>query len=586
MRYSPRMASVLQALDLVVQVAFVALAVFTLADWIRHRDRLRLWLVVALVSLSGLAVLAPVAAYVGLPGQLQVDAALVLFVLSGYALLMFRDSLLPLGVRLRAAITVWVVVVAAIGVTADLSSNPVANQSGYQAAALGLIVATWVVCVIEPILRLGLASIGRPSVEGSRLRSLSLGYAGLVAVIVVSTVAAPVVQSTSARIITNAVVLLIVPLLYASFAPPLWLRQLWSRPEEEWLRGALHELLLYSPDRPTLAARALAGGARMVGAPAGFIEDADGSILAAHGLTKKEALEIAAKPHGGHSTLRIPLDLTGGQGMITILSGPITPLFGDWEISRLRGFAVSITAGLDRVSATARIAALEKAKTEFLDFASHELRGPMTVIKGYLTMIGAGSLGDVPPKAAAVVPLLIAKADEVNSMLEQMIETSRLEEGRLALKKERSDIAELTEEALQNLGPLVSDHEVDVHRPPQPLWADVDPDRFQIVIRNLVTNAVKYSPSGTPVAIAVSRQNDHARISVKDSGIGIDKEDQRNLFTRFGRIESQATARTPGAGLGLWLSREIARMHDGDLTVESEPGKGSTFTLEIPLHSD
>jgi len=271
---------------------------------------------------------------------------------------------------------------------------------------------------------------------------------------------------------------------------------------------------------------------------------------------------------------------------MTILAGPFTPLFGEWEISRLRGFAVSITAGLDRVSLTARIAALEKAKTDFLDFASHELRGPITVIKGYLTMIAAGSLGDMPPKAASVVPLLVAKADEVNSMLEQMIETSRLEEGRLALRRERSDIAGLTEDAIENLGPLVSEHELDIDRPPEPLWADVDPDRLQIVVRNLVSNAAKYSPAGTPIAITIARRDHRAIVAVTDKGMGIDKNDQRNLFKRFGRIESAATAHTAGAGLGLWLSREIARMHDGDLTVESEPGKGSTFTLEIPLNSD
>ena len=284
--------------------------------------------------------------------------------------------------------------------------------------------------------------------------------------------------------------------------------------------------------------------------------------------------------------LRIPLDLTQGQGMMTILAGPFTPLFGQWEISRLRGFAVSITAGLDRVLLTGRIVALEKAKTDFLDFASHELRGPITVIKGYLTMIAAGSLGDVPPKAASVVPLLVAKADEVNSMLEQMIETSRLEEGRLALRKERSDVASLTEDAIQNIGPLVSDHEVNIDRPPEPLWADVDPDRLQIVVRNLVSNAVKYSAAGAPIAVTVARRDHHAFVAVTDTGIGINKDDQRSLFTRFGRIQSAATAHTSGAGLGLWLSREIARMHDGDLTVESEPGKGSTFTLEIPLNSD
>ena len=171
-------------------------------------------------------------------------------------------------------------------------------------------------------------------------------------------------------------------------------------------------------------------------------------------------------------------------------------------------------------------------------------------------------------------------------MLEQMIEASRLEEGRLALKKERSDIAGLTEGAVENLGPLVSDHAVDIARPSEPLWADVDQDRLQIVVRNLVSNAVKYSPAGAPIAITIARRDGHALVAVADRGIGIDKDDQRNLFTRFGRIETSATAHTSGAGLGLWLSREIARMHDGDLTVESEPGKGSTFTLEIPLNSD
>ena len=336
------MTSVLQALDIAVQAAFVALALFTLTDWVRHRDRQRLWLVVALVSLSALVVLTPAAALVGLPVQLVTDLALVLFVLSGYALLMFRNSLIPLGRRLAAAITVWTVLVAIIGVAAGLSSNPQAQQSPFQLAAVGLIVITWVLCVIEPIFRLGLASIGRPSVEGSRLRSLSLGYAGLVVVIVASTVAGPALRSPTAAVVVDLIVLAIVPLMYASFAPPLWLRQLWSRPEEEELRSALHELLLYSSDRATLATRALAGGARMVGAPAGFIEDSDGSILAAHGLTQKEAAALASRRGTGRSMLRIPLDLAQGQGMMTILAGPFTPLFGEWEISRLRGFSVSI----------------------------------------------------------------------------------------------------------------------------------------------------------------------------------------------------------------------------------------------------
>jgi signal transduction histidine kinase len=256
-------------------------------------------------------------------------------------------------------------------------------------------------------------------------------------------------------------------------------------------------------------------------------------------------------------------------------------MFGDDEVRRLHQYAGSITAGLDRVSLTQRVAALEKAKTEFLSIASHELRGPMTVIKGYLTMLEGGALGSLPPKAVSVLPLLIAKSDEVDSMIEQMIEAARLEDGRLALKRQLSDIVELTEIAIQGMRPLLVSHNLNVEKPPGPIPAEVDPDRFQIVVRNLLSNAVKYSPAGTRISVAIGQRGDLATMAVTDQGQGIEPKDQARLFTRFGRIES--TQHISGTGLGLWLSREIARMHDGDLSVDSTPGQGSTFTLQVPL---
>jgi signal transduction histidine kinase len=169
-------------------------------------------------------------------------------------------------------------------------------------------------------------------------------------------------------------------------------------------------------------------------------------------------------------------------------------------------------------------------------------------------------------------------------MLEQMLEASRLEDGKLALKKERTDISDLTESAIAEMQPLLSDHrQVAYERPPGEVISDVDPERFRIVVRNLVSNALKYSPSGAAVTVRLVPDMTVARLMVTDNGVGISKEDQARLFTRFGRIENRSTMHTSGTGLGLWLSREIARMHHGDLTVESEVGQGSTFTLEIPL---
>jgi signal transduction histidine kinase len=577
------MAALVHDLDIATLVAFVLLALATLTDWIRHRDRQRTFLVLALLSLSVLVLAGSIAALFTLPAQIVTDVELIIFLLSGYFLLLFRDSLIPLGSSVRWIITAGIAVVAIVGIVAGLPTDPNAAHSPLQVIALGAVVVSWIICVAEPIFRLGFASIGRPAVEGARLRALSLGYAGLIAVILVATFSGSASQIPEVVVAIDIVVLMVVPLLYASFSPPTWLRRIWSQPEEGEIRRAIHDLLLYSPDRVSLAQRAVDWAARLVGGAAAFIVDSDGSILASCGITADEAARTAALPQHAKSTLIVPLDLDQGRGTMMILSGPFTPVFGEYEVARLRGYAVSIVAGLDRVSLTGRIAALEKAKTEFLNLASHELRGPMTVIKGYLTMLAAGSLGGVAPKAMSVMPLLIAKSDEVTAMLEQMIEASRLEDGKLALKKERSDITELTGAAIENLEPLLGGHELTFEKPPRPVWANVDPDRFQIVVRNLVTNAIKYSPAGARVTVRIMPNHDTAAVAVVDQGIGIATEDRPKLFTRFGRIENQATMHTSGTGLGLWLSREIARMHDGDLTLDSEVGEGSTFTLEIPL---
>jgi signal transduction histidine kinase len=163
-----------------------------------------------------------------------------------------------------------------------------------------------------------------------------------------------------------------------------------------------------------------------------------------------------------------------------------------------------------------------------------------------------------------------------------MVEAARLEEGRLALKKLPADLVALTDLAIEGVSQILSKHQLTVDKPTRSIEAEVDPDRFQIVVRNLLSNAAKYSPAGAHITVRVTG-NGAARIAVSDEGIGISEEDQPRLFKRFVRIETKATERVSGTGLGLWLSREIARMHDGDLTVESTLGRGSTFTLQLPL---
>jgi signal transduction histidine kinase len=587
------MPEVFVILQLAIEIAFAILAIRTVAAWAHQPDRRHGNLALALGSLAVVVLLAPALGSDASYSQVVTDAVAVGFLISGYGLFMFRDSFVPFGKTTIRIVTVAVVAVGLIDIVDQLPANPDSPHTALQTLSLVATIGVWALCILEPIVTFWLAARGRPAVEKARLHAISTGYAGLFLVVMVGVVAGSLDDNMT--LLIDVLALATVPILYVAFFPPARLRRFWRQPEEDQFRHALHDLLLYSPDRVTLADRALGWAERLVGGDAAFVLDSDGSVLATRGITGEDAASLTARssylnadsggdnytPWRAGSTLVVPLDLQQGHGAMVIVSGRTSPMFGDDELSRLREYATSITAGLDRVTLHSKIAALERAKTDFLNIASHELRGPMTVIKGYLTMLEAGALGELSPRAMSVLPLLISKSDEINWMVEQMVEVARLEEGRLSLKRQRMDIVELTDSAIDGVKLLLSDHDLKVESPSSPIEAQVDPDRFQIVIRNLLSNAAKYSPPGTDIKVDVTGNDERAMVKVTDQGVGISTENQAQLFTRFSRIDTGYNIH--GTGLGLWLSREIARMHDGDLTVSSRPGAGSTFTFSVPL---
>jgi signal transduction histidine kinase len=229
------------------------------------------------------------------------------------------------------------------------------------------------------------------------------------------------------------------------------------------------------------------------------------------------------------------------------------------------------------------LAELEKAKSEFLRLASHELRGPAATLSGYLSMIEDESLGPIPQKLRPVVPVLQAKARQISLLANEMVEAARLEDKRPQLKRKRVDLRELVRRAVQMAGTTATarhklrfddtvGHE---------LWVMGDLMRLEIVVNNLVDNAIKYSPRGGDVITALSTDGKLALVIVSDKGIGIAAEDMSRLFVRFSRLDQLADV--PGTGLGLYLARELARLHGGDISVVSTPGQGSEFTLSLPV---
>lgn len=226
---------------------------------------------------------------------------------------------------------------------------------------------------------------------------------------------------------------------------------------------------------------------------------------------------------------------------------------------------------------------LEKAKSEFLRLASHELRGPAATLTGYLSMIEDESLGPLPQRLRSVLPILKAKAGQISLLANEMVEAARLEDRGLQLKRKRVDLRGLVGRAVELAGATASPK----HRLRfddaigHGLWVLGDLMRLEIVINNLLDNAIKYSPRGGDVVAALSTDGKVAQVVVRDRGIGIAADDLSRLFVRFSRLGRPDDV--PGTGLGLYLARELARLHRGDITVVSTPGRGSEFTLTLPL---
>ena len=229
------------------------------------------------------------------------------------------------------------------------------------------------------------------------------------------------------------------------------------------------------------------------------------------------------------------------------------------------------------------LAELEKAKSEFLRLASHELRGPAAMLGGYLSMMEEEALGPIPERLRPVLPLLRAKAGQINMLANEMVEAARLEDRRLQLKRRRLDLREIAERTYNSaLAGVTPNHRLRFQtKGSRPLTVLADPMRLEIIIGNLIDNAIKYSPDGGDITIELSSGGDLALLCVRDAGIGIASQDMERLFIRFNRVSPRADV--PGTGLGLYLARELARLHGGDITAVSRLGEGSEFTLSLPL---
>ena len=242
-------------------------------------------------------------------------------------------------------------------------------------------------------------------------------------------------------------------------------------------------------------------------------------------------------------------------------------------------------AELDRLEAHAqRMAELERQKSEFLQLASHELRAPITLVSGYLSMLEEGTLGELPAPAAKVVPLMTARMRRMSALVDQMVTTSRMEiraRGQNAREVSLDALARSVAASASTGDRSGGTRTINVESSGR-VRVRADPEQVETILGNLVSNALKYSPDGGDVTISVREEPAWVAVDVSDHGDGIAEDDLPKLFQPFGRLQSAVTAGIEGTGLGLHLSRGLAQALGGDIDVSSRPGEGSRFTLRLP----
>jgi PAS domain S-box-containing protein len=223
---------------------------------------------------------------------------------------------------------------------------------------------------------------------------------------------------------------------------------------------------------------------------------------------------------------------------------------------------------------------LEQAKSDFIATVSHELRTPMTAVYGAARTLLRPELDISPDQARELLEMIATQSERLAQITEEVLLASRLDRGEVTVERDHVDVAELARGTIDAMQPhLGVDVTLDA---PQSAFATGDRDRIQQILINLLDNAAKFSPRGGGITVSVSQVADHVRLAVTDHGVGIAPSEQQAIFEKFYRVDPHQTETPGGTGLGLYICGELAERMDGKVTVESEPGLGSTLALELP----
>lgn len=228
---------------------------------------------------------------------------------------------------------------------------------------------------------------------------------------------------------------------------------------------------------------------------------------------------------------------------------------------------------------------LDAAKDEFISMASHQLRTPLTSIKGYLDMMLEGDLGPINATQRTVLKEAFGSSERMVQLIGDFLSVSRLQTGKFVVNRQPTDVAKLVKDEISFLTTMSRQRQLKVSADIDTTLPQVfvDAEKLRQVIMNMIENALYYSKPRTTIHVRLASQDDSIIFTVKDTGIGVPADEQANLFSKFFRGSNARRKRPDGTGIGLFLARKVILAHEGTIIFESKEGKGSTFGFRLPM---
>ncbi len=228
---------------------------------------------------------------------------------------------------------------------------------------------------------------------------------------------------------------------------------------------------------------------------------------------------------------------------------------------------------------------LETAKSMFVSMVAHEVKNPLAAIEGYLNVILSGLAGEDPERDRQMMRRALVRARTLRTMISELMNLTALETGNFVMKRSPVDLDEIVAEAVESCREKATEKGIELSFKCNGEIEQVLADRKAMlsVCTNLIDNAIKYTPDRGHVGVRIDRDSVYAKVTVCDDGIGMTEEEKDKAFEEFFRAKNQYTASVPGTGLGLSLVKHLVDLHQGRVTLETSPGRGSTFTVYLPV---